>query len=207
MGMKRSSVRRPAPSGLADALFTSTQQRVLGLLFGQPDRSFYATEIIGLAARGSGAVQRELKRLEQSGLVKVTKLGTQKHFQANADSPLYAELSAIARKTFGLADPLRAALEPLAPKIKAAFVFGSVAKQRDSATSDIDVMIISDDVAYADLYEALQPVEQELGRPINPTVYGSEELHKRRNEGNAFVTRVLEQPKLWLIGSDDVLAA
>lgn len=180
---------------------------MLGLLFGQPDRSFYATEIIGLAGGGSGAVQRELKRLEQSGLVNVTKLGSQKHFQANADSPLFADICAIARKTFGLADPLRAALEPLAKRISAAFVFGSVAKQRDSAISDIDIMIISDDVEYADLYGALELVEQELGRTINPTVYGSAELRKRRDEGNAFVTRVLEQPKLWLIGSDDVLAA
>ena len=207
MGIRRPAPRRPRPSGLADALFTATQQRVLGLLFGQPDRSFYATEIIALAGSGSGAVQRELKRLEDSGLAKVTRRGTQKHFQANADSPLYAEICAIARKTFGLADPLRAALEPLATKITAAFVFGSVAKQSDSATSDIDVMVISDDIDYPDLYKALQPVEQELGRPINPTIYGNEELRKRRDEANAFVTRVLEQPKLWLIGSDDALAA
>lgn len=205
MGMMPPEIGRPSPSGLADALFTSTQQRVLGLLFGQPDRSFYATEIIRLAGAGRGAVQRELKRLEESSLVKVTRQGTQKHFQANAESPLYAEICAIARKTFGMADPLRAALAPFAAKIKAAFVFGSVAKRRDSSVSDIDVMIISDDVAYPDLYEALQPVEQELGRPINPAVYGSEELRKRQDEGNAFVIRVLEQPKLWLIGSADDL--
>lgn len=207
MGIKRRAARRTKGSGLADALFTKTQQRVLGLLFGQPDRSFYATEIIGLTRGGNGAVQRELKRLEQSGVVKATKLGSQKHFQANVDSPLFPDILAITRKTFGLAGPLRAALEPFAERIRAAFVFGSIAKQRDSAVSDIDVMIVSDDVAYADLFEALEPVEYELGRPINPTVYGSEELQKRRDEGNAFVLRVLEQPKLWLIGNDDVLAA
>ena len=207
MGMTSPASGQSRPSGLADALFTGTQQRVLGILFGQPDRSFYATEIIRMAGAGRGAVQRELKRLEESGLVKVTRLGTQKHFQANGESPLYAEICSIARKTFGLADPLRAALAPFAAKIKAAFVFGSVAKRQDSSVSDIDVMIISDDIAYPDLYDALQPVEQELGRPINPTVYGNEELKRRRDEGNAFVIRVLEQPKLWLMGSDDDLAS
>ena len=206
MGIK-SSAGRPVKSGLADALFTSTQQRVLGLLFGQPDRSFYATEIIALAGGGSGAVQRELRRLEQSKLVNVTRRGAQKHFQANPDSPLYRELSAIARKTFGLTDPLRSALEPFASKISAAFVFGSVAKRSDSSASDIDLMIVSDDIAYPDIYDSLQRVEQALGRAINPTVYGIEELRRRRDEGNAFVIRVLDQPKLWLIGNDDVLAA
>ena len=91
---------------MADALFSTTQQRVFGLLFGQPERSFYATEIIGLAESGSGAVQRELARLEQSGLVTVRRLGSQKHYQANPDSPLFAELCGIARKTVGLAEPM-----------------------------------------------------------------------------------------------------
>lgn len=196
-----------AGTGLGDALFTRTQQRVLGLLFGQPDRSFYATEIIQLAGVGSGAVQRALKRLEQSGLVNISNVGSRKHFQANANSPLFSELCAIARKTFGLADPLRAVLAPYAAKIKAAFIFGSVAKGHDTAVSDIDVMIISDDVGYADLFDALASVERDLGRPVNPTVYGVEEIHKRREDGNAFVTRVLEQPKVWLIGDEGALAA
>lgn len=124
-------------TSLAQALFSGTQQRVLGLLFGQPDRSFYATELIALAGAGSGAVQRELARLAQSGLVTVRPVGNQKHYQANPDSPIYAELCGIARKTVGLAEPLRAALAPMAARIKAAFVFGSVAKQQDTASSDI----------------------------------------------------------------------
>ena len=207
MGMKRKAVRKLREPSLASALFSTTQQRVLGLLFGQPDRSFYATELIALTAGGSGAVQRELAKLEHSGLVRVHKVGTQKHYQANPDSPVFAELCGIARKTVGLAEPLRAALSPFVSRIVAAFVYGSVAKGQDTAASDIDVMVVSDGLTYAEAFEALEPISGRLGRPINPTVYTPRELARRIKEGNAFVKRVLAQPKVWLIGSEDDLAA
>jgi predicted nucleotidyltransferase len=207
MGMTKTIPRKVRQASLADALFSTTQQRVLALLFGQPDRSFYATELIGLAGAGSGAVQRELARLEQSGLVTVRRLGTQKHYQANPGSPLFSEICGIVQKTVGLAEPLRAALAPLAPNILAAFVFGSVAKRQDTAASDIDLMVISDTVRYADLYAALESVAARLGRTVNPTVYTRKQLAKRKQEDTAFVKRVLGQPKVWLIGSDDVLTA
>lgn len=203
MGMKT----KTPPRGLADALFSTTQQRVLGLLFGQPERSFYSTELIGLSGGGSGAVQRELARLEESGLVTVRRLGTQKHFQADPESPLFEELTGIARKTVGLAEPLRRALRPLAAKISAAFVYGSVAKRRDTARSDIDLIVISDKVGYPDLYKALEPLSGTLGRTVSPTVYSRRELASKRKGGNAFLERVLKQPKLWIIGSEDDLAA
>jgi predicted nucleotidyltransferase len=207
MGTAKDKIPRRRQASMADALFSTTQQRVLGLLFGQPERSFYATEIIGLAGSGSGAVQRELARLEQSGLVTVHRLGSQKHYLANPDSPLFAELCGIARKTVGLAEPLREALTPFASMIVAAFVYGSVAKRQDTATSDIDLMIVSDSLTYADLYGSLEPLGTKLGRAVNPTVYGRKEFAKRVREGNAFMTRVLAQPKLWLIGKEDDLAA
>jgi predicted nucleotidyltransferase len=207
MGMTEKIPRKPRQASLADALFSTTQQRVLALLFGQPDRSFYATELIGLAGAGSGAVQRELARLEQSGLVTVRRLGTQKHYQADPGSPLFSEICGIVQKTVGLAEPLRSALAPLAPNILAAFVYGSVAKRQDTAASDIDLMVISDTVRYADLYAALEAAAGRLGRPVNPTVYTRKQLAKRRQEDTAFVKRVLGQPKVWLIGSDDVLTA
>ena len=207
MGTQKTGIRRRRASSLADALFSTTQQRVLGLLFGQPDRSFYATELIGLAGAGSGAVQRELARLEQAGLVTTRRIGTQKHFQANPDSPLFAELCGIAFKTVGIAEPLREALAPLASKIKAAFVYGSVAKRSDTAASDIDLMVISDHLTYADIYAALEPLGARLGRAVNPTVYASKELRKRVGERNAFLKRVLEQAKVWVIGSEHDLTA
>jgi predicted nucleotidyltransferase len=212
MGTKRlaASAKRKlaaAPhTGLADALFTGTQQRVLALLFGQPERSYYATEIIGLAKAGSGAVQRELARMSQSGLITAQAVGNQKHYQANPASPVFAELSAMVQKTFGLAEPLRAALAPLASRISAAFVYGSIAKQQDTARSDVDLMILSDSLAYSDLYATLESVSQRLGRTVNPTIYTHKELAKRVRSGESFVTRVLEQPKIWLIGGEDDLA-
>lgn len=195
-----------SPTSLADALFSGTQQRVLGLVFGQPERSFYATELIGLTGAGSGAVQRELARLSQSGLVTVRRVGNQKHYRANPDSPIFAELCSIAQKTVGLAEPLREALAPLAKKIFAAFVYGSVAKRQDTAASDIDLMLVSDQLTYADVFAVLEQVGNRLARPVNPTILTRKELAKRIAGDNAFVTRVLAQPKLWLIGHDDDLA-
>jgi predicted nucleotidyltransferase len=197
------------PSGrtsLADALFSGTQRRVLGLIFGQPERSFYATELIGLTGAGSGAVQRELARLAQSGLVTIRPVGNQKHYQANPDAPIYAELCGIAQKTVGLAEPLREALAPLAAKIAAAFVYGSVAKRQDTAASDIDLMLISDELGYADVFSALEGVEVRLGRPVNPTLMTRKDITKRVADDNAFVTRVMSQPKIWLIGGEHELA-
>jgi len=199
--------RLPMPTSLADALFSTIQQRVLAYLFGQPERSFFATELIKLAGGGSGAVQRELARLSDSGLVMVTRVGTQKHYQANPKSPIFAELCAIARKTVGLAEPLREALAPLAKRISAAFVYGSVAKRSDTAASDIDLMVVSDSLGYPDLFAALERASTRLGRKVNPTVYSRQELAKRMKQGNAFVTRVMTQPKVWLIGGEDDLAA
>lgn len=190
---------------LADALFGGTQQRVLGLLFGQPDRSFYASEVIALARGGSGAVQRELARLAQSELVTVRLSGNQKHYQANPASPVFDELCGIVRKTMGLAEPMREALAPLAERIKAAFIYGSVAKRQDAAGSDIDLMVVSDEVTYADLYERLEAVSQKVGRPVKPTIYTSVELAKRVATGGAFVKRILEQPKIWLKGDERAL--
>jgi predicted nucleotidyltransferase len=197
--------RRRARKGLADALFTTTQQRVLGLLFGRPDRSFYASELIRLAGTGSGAAQRELARLEASGMVVSRRVGHQKHYQANTDAPLFGELRSIVLKTIGLAEPLRAALKPMSQSIRVAFVYGSVAKATDRAASDIDLMILSDSLSYAVVFGALERAATQLGRQVNPTVYTTEEFTKRTRSGNAFVTRVLEQPKIWIIGSEDDL--
>lgn len=210
MGLKAGSRKDPprAPSpGLADALFAKVQQRVLGVLYGNPRRSFYANEVIALARSGTGAVQRELRRLEASGLVSVTRIGKQKHYQANAGSPVFEELRALVLKTVGLADVLRAALAPVSQGIRAAFVYGSIAKGQDTAASDIDLMVVSDRLTHADLFAALEQATAQLGRKVAPTIYSSKELTKRVKQENAFVTRVLAQPKLWLIGDERDLAA
>jgi predicted nucleotidyltransferase len=192
-------------SGIATALFSATQQRVLGLLFGQPDRSFFANEIIALAGAGSGATQRELAKLELASLVKTSRVGNQKHYQANSDSPIYAELASIIAKTVGIVEPLRVALAPLAKKIQVAFVYGSLAKKSDTAKSDIDIMVIADDLSYADVYAALEIAETKLARAISPTVQSLAEWRKKRAGKNAFTIKVSTQPKLFLIGDEATL--
>lgn len=202
----KSGPREPARdrAGLADALFGSTRRRVLGLLFGQPQRSFFVTEIMALANAGRGAVQRELERLARSGLVTVTRIGNQKHYQANKDSPLFEELCRIIRKTVGLHEPLRGALAPLAERIRLALIYGSIAKGLDTAASDIDLLIVSDDLTLEELYGALSPTERILDRKINPTLYTTKEFRKRLKTRNPFLTRVLEGSTDTLLGPLDV---
>lgn len=192
--------------GLADALFSKVQQRVLGLLFVNADRSFYTNEIVRFVDSGIGVVQRELEKLASSGLVSVKKIGNQKHYQANRDAPIFDELRGIMLKTVGLADTLRLALLPLADRIQVAFIYGSIAKGNDTVHSDIDVLMIGTELAYADVYGALTPSEAQLGRPVNPSIYSMQELQRKLAEDNAFVSRVLEQPKIFLIGSADDLS-
>ncbi len=196
-----------ASASLSDALFTTTQQRVLGCLFGQPDRSFTVSELIQTTGAGSGAVQREIARLAGSGLLTVEPVGNQKRYRADPVSPIHAELVSIVRKTFGLAAPLREALAPLAEHMVAAFVYGSVAKGSDTAASDIDLMLVSDTLTYAEIMAVLHPLIERLGREVHPTLYTRDELHKRIAAGNSFVTRVLAQPRVWVIGGEHDLAA
>jgi predicted nucleotidyltransferase len=189
-------------SALADALFPKVRQRVLAVLFGAPDRSFYANEVIALAQSGTGAVQRELAGLSEAGLLTVSKQGNQKHYQANASAPVFAELRGLVLKTMGLADALRTALAPLAGQIDAAFIYGSVARQQDTAHSDVDVLIISNSLGYGEVFGALETATVSLGRKVNPTLYTPADWSKRLSSDNAFVSRVWQQPKIWLIGSE-----
>jgi predicted nucleotidyltransferase len=167
--------------GLADALFSPVQQRVLGLLYGQPQRRFQSAELIRLAGSGTGAAHRLLTRLADAGIVTVTRSGNQKHYQANRHSPIFTELHRLVIKTVGIVGPLRRALAPFAKRIAAAFVYGSVSKRADTTRSDIDVMVISDSVTYPDLFRALQDAER-VARPVNPNVMTKAEW--RANEQN-----------------------
>jgi predicted nucleotidyltransferase len=196
----------PAPSTrLADVLFSPVQQRVLALLFGQPERSFQSAEVIALAGSGTGAVHRQLVRLAESGLVTVTRVGNQKHYQANRDSPVFSELHGLVVKTMGLAGPLQEALAPFRDQIQVAFVFGSIAKGTDTARSDVDLMVLCDDLAYSDLYGALQEAEAALHREIHVSLMSPAEWKHKLARGNPFVTKAQAQPKIPLIGSVDDL--
>lgn len=188
---------------LGEVLFTKTQRQVLSLLFGNPDKSFYANEIVRFAEVGIGGVQRELEKLSQVGLLTITRIGNQKHYQANKKSPIYEELRGIVQKTFGLSDVLRNALADFRDRVKSAFIYGSIAKGTDRSGSDIDVMIVSDQVAYPEMLEAFSSIEAKLGRSVNPTIYKTDEFQKKIASDNSFVTRVMKQPKIFLIGSEN----
>ncbi len=222
MGMRSGTIRRKphrrtsvairgapkkAPASLVDALFTNTQRRTLGLLFGQPSRSFFANELIALTGSGSGAVQRELRRLEDSGLVTTTKVGSRKYYQANAAAPLFHELRSIMLKTVGLAQPLKSALEPLLRYIQLAVVYGSVAKRTETANSDVDLLIVSDDLTLEQVYAAIAPAEQVLSRKISVNLYTTGEFAKRKAADNPFLTRVFAGEHIVLLGSEDGAAA
>ena len=194
---RQAAARTPS---LADALFSTTQQRVLGLLFGQPERSFFASEIIGLLGAGSGAVQRELAKLAGSGLLTVTRVGNQKHYQANAAAPIYAELCSLVRKTVGIADPIKRALEPVLESMDLALVYGSVAKGVATAGSDVDLLLVSDTLTLEEVFRLLASLEQELARKVNPTLYSQEEFARRLRDRNPFLQRILSQDVLLLKG-------
>ncbi len=190
---------------ISDALFSKVRQRVLGLLYVQPDSDFHTNEIIRLTDSGTGAVQRELENLTGAGLVIVKQVGNQKRYQVNRDTPFFAELRSIVLKTFGLADVLRETLKPIAEQIRIAFIYGSIAKQEDTAKSDIDLMIIGKNLTYADMFQLLEKAEAQLGRKINPTFYSPSEWLRKNKDGNDFVKKILKHPKIFLIGTEDEL--
>lgn len=205
MGTSRASDPLPTPTALADVLFTPVQQRVLGLLFGQPSRRFQSAELIRLARSGTGATHRLLQRLAETGMVRASTEGHQKYYQANADAPVFEELHGLIRKTVGLAGPLQEALAPLRARIQAAFVYGSVASGQDQADSDIDLMVIADDLDYPTLFEALQAAEQRLGRPVNPNLMTLDRWRRKCAQPNSFAARLRERPRLFVLGEEDDL--
>jgi predicted nucleotidyltransferase len=184
---------------IADALFPRVRQRLLAALYGQPQRSFYTNELVRLADSGIGIVQRELASLSTCGLLTIRLKGNQKHYQANLEAPIYEELGAIVRKTFGIADVLRVALAPFSSEIEQAFIYGSVASGEAHAGSDVDIMIVADTLSLEDLFAAFAPLETTLGRRVNPTLYTPNEFKKRKSTRNPFLTKVLDRPRIQLM--------
>ncbi len=187
---------------IADALFTKTQQRVLGLLYGNPAKSFYTNEIMRLAGMGRGTVRRELDRMLSAELLVMRREGNQQHYQANSNSPVFAELRGIVVKTFGVVAVLREALLPLAEDIQLAFVYGSVAGGTERQGSDIDLLVVGG-ASFEAIVAALYPCQSVLGREVNPNLFTAEEFMRNRNETNSFVAQVMEKPKLIVLGRED----
>ena len=189
-------------SQLSDALFSTTQQRVLGVLYARPDRSYYTNEILRLTGMGVATIKRELDRMVAAGILTLRRQGNQHHYQANPECPIYAELISIVRKTFGIADVLARTLSPLSGRIDLAFVFGSVASGRESASSDIDLMLVGD-ISFTEAATVLHPAQEILSREINPKVYSHDEWQQLLKSKDAFIKEVLAKPRLDIIGKWD----
>ena len=190
-------------TSIADALFTKSQQKVLGLLYSKSDKSFYTNEIMRWAAMGRGTISRELDKLVAAGLLTVSRTGNQNHYQANSNNPVYAELVGIVKKTFGIGDQIRQALHQFDDQIKLAFIYGSISKGTDKATSDVDLMLVGRSLNYGDIMDVLIPLEESLQRTINPTIYTKDDFVTKIEQGNSFVTRVMERPKIMIKGVID----
>ena len=186
---------------LADALFTTTQQKVLGLLYAQPEKSFYTKEILRLTGMGVATIKRELDRMLAAGILRMNKIGNQHHYQANPECPVYQELLGVVKKTFGVTDVIRTALSPLSSHIDWAFIFGSVASGKETSGSDIDLMIVGD-AGFSEVVGLLYTAQENLGREINPKIYSKEEWDQMRKRKDAFFNEVSAKPRIDIIGDE-----
>lgn len=188
-----------------DVLFGQTRRSILALFFVHSTELFYLRQIARLVDGGLGAVQREIRSLLAAGLIRGTVRGKQILYQAETNNPIFPELKSLIAKTFGVVGIIREALMPLAERIEVAFVYGSVARQEERAESDVDLLIVGD-VRFSEVVLALTPAQKSLARDINPTVYPAKEFRTKVARSNHFLTSVLEEKKLYVIGDENELA-
>ena len=189
---------------LASFLFGAYRRDVLALLLLHPDASVHVREIARATGKAPGTLLRELNRLADAGVLIRKPVGNQVHFQADTRCAIYDDLRNLLKKTVGVVDVLREALAPLADKIHAAFVYGSVARGDERAGSDLDLMIIGD-AKFADVIQALVDARDALRREINPNLFPAREFRRKSAAGEPFLERVLADKKLFVIGGDDDL--
>jgi predicted nucleotidyltransferase len=188
---------------MIEALLPKVRRDILALLLGRPDEAFYQREIVRATGGGKGAVERELRSLVKAGILLREKRGNLTYYRADGDCPIYPELQGLMVKTVGLADVLREALAGV-NGIRLAFIFGSMAKGTFDARSDIDLLVVAD-ASFADISGALRTAEDRLNREITPTVYSPQEFSEKLKAKHHFLTRVMEDPKIMLIGNEDDL--
>jgi predicted nucleotidyltransferase len=185
---------------LMDLLFGSYRQRILGMLLLHPEQTYHVRELARMTHTTAGTLHKELSRLAESGLLLREKQGNQIRYQANRLCPIYSELASVFRKTTGLADVVTEAIQPLAGEIKLALIFGSIARGEETASSDIDLLIVGD-VGFADLVKALHPAQKALSREINPVVLSQAEYQQRLNNKDHFIQQIQSHPTINLLGN------
>ena len=196
------TIKRTNPTEPSALLFGDAHRRLLGLLILRPEQSFHVREAARLTGLDAGNAHRDLKRMARAGLVTATRVGNQVRYQADRACIIFEELAAILRKTSGLADVLRQALAPLADRIEVAFIFGSVAKGEEGPHSDIDVMIVGD-VSFEEAVHAAYTVQDTLRREVNPVVMTAKDFRRKRKSNDRFVTRLMAEDKIALLGRFD----
>ncbi len=184
---------------LADILFKEYRRRVLSLLLLRPDQRYHVREIARLTGTVPGTLHKELSKLAKAGVLEKTSQGNQVSYQANRNCLIFEELSSILRKTSGIAESIRDALEPLENSIDLALVFGSVASGKATSDSDIDLLIVGN-TGFSETVKALYPTQEVLGREINPKLYSTKEWQAARKENSAFIREILEKPVIRIMG-------
>jgi DNA-binding transcriptional ArsR family regulator len=195
-----------AQSGsLAELLSSKVKAEVFRLLFGLHGQPLHLRELERRSGLAIGTVRQELDRLTRLGLVEPRVDGNRRYYSAREDHPLYPEIRGLVLKTSGLADLLREALKK-ATSVRGAFVFGSIAHGREQAHSDIDLLIIGA-ITLRQLTKLLSGMGGKVGREINPHVFTPAEFRRRKRAGNHFLKNVLSEPRMFIIGDEDELAA
>lgn len=185
---------------LGRLLFGVYRRQVLGLLLLHADESFHLREIARVTDTQPGTLRRELAQLTEAGVLVRERVGNLVRYRADTACPIYEELRGIFKKTAGVADVLRDALAALTDKIGVAFVYGSMASGKERRASDIDVMVVGT-ATFEEVVAALHPCQEQLRREINPNVYGFGEFKKKVRQKGSYLSRVLSEPKLFLVGT------
>jgi predicted nucleotidyltransferase len=187
-------------STMADALMPPLRRGLLRLTYGAPDRWWYLSELAAALETSPSSLQRELASLSAAGILKLRPEGRRTYYAANENASMYEELRALVRKMTGIPAEVEAALEPLLQKTDLALIYGSVARQEERADSDVDLLVVADDLTLEELYRATEVAERRLQRKVNPTLYSRAEFARRRRAKNPFLDKVLRGPKIVLVG-------
>lgn len=190
---------------IAQALFTPAQQKLLGLLFVRVNQGYHLNEIMRLTGLGSASAQRELKRLNDAGLIVSERIGNVRQFRPNKESPVYGELSSLVKKSFGLVSVLHAALAPLHKVLTVAFVYGATAKEQEALDTPVELLLIGDNTSYGELLSRLPVAERLLRRKINPNLYSIPDFRRRLREQQGFILQVLREQKIYVLGDESDL--
>ena len=191
-------------SKLAEILFKDYRRRVLALLLLNPDKRYHVREIARITGTVAGTLHKELSRLAEAGILAKESVGNQLHYSADMTCPIYEELASILRKTAGLIDVLAKALVPLEEDIDIALVFSSMASNKATSASNVDLLVIGK-VSFSDVSKTIYPSQETLKREINPKVYSQPEWKKLIANQDNFAKEVIKKPKLFIIGDKDEL--